>query len=300
MKRPFSKRATTHAEQVALLQARGMVIDDPARAEFYLQHLNYYRLGAYWLPFEADHASHTFRSNTRFEDVLNLYIFDRELRLLILDAIERIEVSIRSQWAYQMAHRHGPHAHLEQKLAYKQHHWIGNLDKLEKEVRRSDETFIQHLQRTYEEALPPVWAVCEVMSLGLLSRWYGNLKPMATRTAIARVYGLDQGILESWLHHLTYIRNTCAHHSRLWNREFTITPEQPRSKPALLAQEMLPGSRKLYNTLVILLYFMNIIAPHHHWRQRLQALLTQHAIQVPTMDFPADWQTRAIWQGGAA
>ena len=56
MKRPFAKPATTHAQQVALLQQRGMVIDDPVAAEFYLQHLNYYRLGAYWLPFEADHA----------------------------------------------------------------------------------------------------------------------------------------------------------------------------------------------------------------------------------------------------
>ena len=58
MKRPFGKPATTHAQQMALLQQRGMVVDDPAAAEFYLQHLNYYRLGAYWLPFEADHATH--------------------------------------------------------------------------------------------------------------------------------------------------------------------------------------------------------------------------------------------------
>ena len=86
MKRPFGKPATTHAQQVALLQQRGMVVDDPAAAESYLQHLNYYRLGAYWLPFEADHATHTFRPGTRFADVVNLYVVDRELRLLVLDA----------------------------------------------------------------------------------------------------------------------------------------------------------------------------------------------------------------------
>jgi abortive infection bacteriophage resistance protein len=97
MKRPFPKVATTYEEQVALLQQRGMVVDDPALARFYLQHINYYRLGAYWLPFEADHAAHRFEPDARFADVLNLYIFDRELRLLILDAIERLEVSIRSQ-----------------------------------------------------------------------------------------------------------------------------------------------------------------------------------------------------------
>ena len=123
MKSLFAKPATTHAQQVMLLRQRGMVIDDPAAAAFYLQHLNYYRLGAYWLPFEADHATHSFKPGTKFGDVLNLYVFDRELRLLVLDAIERVEVSVRSQWAYQLAHQHGPHAHLDAVLAFRLHLW---------------------------------------------------------------------------------------------------------------------------------------------------------------------------------
>jgi abortive infection bacteriophage resistance protein len=87
MKRAFTKLATTYKQQVDLLQQRGMQIEDPATAAFYLQHINYYRLGAYWLPFEVDHASHRFKPGTRFDDVLKLYVFDRELRLLVLDAI---------------------------------------------------------------------------------------------------------------------------------------------------------------------------------------------------------------------
>lgn len=300
MKHPFTKTATTYAEQVALLQKRGMVIEDPAQVEFYLQHLNYYRLGAYWLPFEADHGSHSFQPGTRFADVLNLYVFDRELRLLVLDAIERIEVSVRSQWAYQMAHLHDPHSHLDQALAHDPLHWATNLDKLKEEVRRSDETFIKHLTQTYEEALPPVWAVCEVMSLGVLSRWYSNLKPMPTRRVIATVYGIDERVMESWLHHMTFIRNTCAHHSRLWNREFTITPKLPRSKPSYLTGEFIVHSRKLYNTLVILLHFMDNIAPKHHWRQRLISLIADHAAPVSAMGFPKNWQQQAIWKDGAA
>lgn len=222
MKRPFGKPATTHAQQVIQLQRRGMIIDDPTAAAFSLQHLNYYRLSAYWLPFEADHATHTFRPNTHFSQVLNLYVFDRELRLLVPDAIERVEVSMRSQWAYQLAHHHGPYAHLDAALAFKSHLWRTNLEKLSTEVSRSDEPFIKHIRDTYTEALPPVWAACEVMSLGLLSRWYNNLRPMATRRAIAAVYGVDEKVLESWLRHLSLVRNICAHHGRLWNREFTI------------------------------------------------------------------------------
>ena len=100
-RRPYSKPPTTYTEQVDLLRARGMVVDDQAEAEFYLQHLNYYRLGAYWLPFEQDHATHH-SDRTHFSQVLNLYIFDRELRLLVLDALERLEVSVRTQWADQL------------------------------------------------------------------------------------------------------------------------------------------------------------------------------------------------------
>ncbi|WP_218831495.1 Abi family protein [Bordetella genomosp. 9] len=272
-----------------------MVIDDPAAAEFYLQHINYYRLGAYWLPFEADHATHIFRPGTRFSQVLNLYVFDRELRLLVLDAIERVEVSVRSQWAYQLAHHHGPHAHLDVALAFKPHRWQANLDKLGLEVSRSDEAFIKHLRNTYVEAMPPVWAVCEVMSLGLLSRWYDNLKPMATRRAVAAVYGLDERVLESWLRHLSLVRNTCAHHGRLWNREFTITPLLPRSKPAGLPAQFQTGSRKVYNALVILLHCMDVIAPAHHWRLRLRELIARHDIPVAGMGFPDNWDDLPIW-----
>lgn len=210
--------------------------------------------------------------------------------------IERVEVSVRSRWACQLAHRHGPHAHLDPGLAFKAHHWQSNVAKLTEEVDRSDEVFIKHLRASYSESLPPVRAVCEVMSLGLLSRWYNNLRPMPTRRAIAATYGVDEKVLESWLRHLSLVRNTCAHHSRLWNREFTITPLLPRHKPAGLGLQCRLGSRKLYNSLVLLLHFMDVIAPRHHWRARLKHLLARHAIPVAAMDFPADRQALAIWQ----
>ena len=127
MRRDFGKPAKTFEEQVELLQSRGMIVDDIQEATFYLQHLNYYRLCAYWLDFELDHATHQFKPDTNFKDVLKLYIFDRELRLLVLDGIERIEVSVRSQWAYYLAHRHSPHAHLDSTL-FDPKYWRMNLN----------------------------------------------------------------------------------------------------------------------------------------------------------------------------
>lgn len=94
----FDKPFQTIQQQVEILSNRGLITDDGA--EHYLKHLNYYRLSGYWLPFQIDTKEHLFKPNTNFSDVLNLYIFDREFRLLLLDAIERIEVSVRTHWAY--------------------------------------------------------------------------------------------------------------------------------------------------------------------------------------------------------
>ncbi|MEO5354525.1 MAG: Abi family protein [Magnetococcus sp. XQGC-1] len=294
----FDKPPKTFEEQVALLQSRGMVVDDEGSARHYLAHLNYYRLTAYWLPFEADHASHLFKPGTRFEAVLNLYVFDRELRLLLLDAIERVEVSLRTQWAYHMAHSHGAHAFMEVSLCEKPDRWQRDMENLHEEIERSDEVFIQHYRNKYDDPeLPPVWAVCEVMSMGLLSRWFTNLKPMPIRRKVAATYGLDDRVLQSFLRHLAYIRNLCAHHSRLWNRRFTVTMALPRTKPASLVADFHPAEdRKIYNTLVMLAWMMDRICPVHHWTARLLDLLKRHAILPEAMGFPQDFATRSIWR----
>jgi abortive infection bacteriophage resistance protein len=299
---PFAKPATTYSQQVILLQSRGMTFADPAGAEFFLEQISYYRLAAYWLPFEADHSTHQFQSGTTFEQVLAAYMADRELRLLFLDAIERIEVSVRSHWAYQMAHCHGPHAHLEMGLASDQSIWLKNLSRLTAEIDRSNEKFIKHMKTTYQELVPPVWAACEVMSLGLLSNWYGNLKPIATRRAIADAFHVDDDVLASWLQHLSIIRNLCAHHSRLWNRGLVVTPKVPLSKPARLRGQFvidthdgIHNERKLYNTALLTLHLMDVVAPNSGWRGKLRGLLTRGDLDPSQMGFPANWQSRQIW-----
>jgi abortive infection bacteriophage resistance protein len=293
--RPFDKKPTTFAEQVQLLQDRGMDVEDPADAELWLARLNYYRLGAYWLPFEASHATHAFKPGTRFARVLEMYFFDRHLRLLVLDAIERIEVAIRTRWAYELAHRHGAHAHLQPSLFHPRH-WQKNVDSLRDEVQRSSETFIKHLRVTYSEPLPPVWAVCEVMSLGSLSRWYASLQPKAARRAIAAPFGLNDVVLQSWLQHLTHVRNFCAHHGRLWNREFTLVPDAPRHRPAALVGKFVAGSRKPYNTFLLMGHLMDTIAPDHHFRVRLRALIDEHDAPAADMGFPAGWESDPVWE----
>lgn len=293
----FSKPPKTFDEQLDLLVARGMVVDDPDRAERYLSHLNYYRLAAYWLPFEQDHPTHRFKPNTRFNTVLEHYIFDRELRLLVMDAIERVEVSLRTRWAYHLSHTYGPHVHLDAAI-HKQGRWShqDNVAALQEVVRRSSEVFIRHFDG-YDEELPPLWAVCEIMTLGQLSKWYANLRYSRDRNAIAAVYGLDEVNLVSFLHHLSTVRNLCAHHSRLWNREFAFAWKRPLRKPADLHLNFHADGKRLYNTLVMLAYLMDMINPHG-WKQRLNQLFTKHPeVSSRPMGFPDDWRDRPIWRG---
>lgn len=212
----FNKPAKTFAEQVELLKARGMQFSNEQDAQFYLEQINYYRLGAYWLPFEQTHSPHCFKAETTFEQVLELYIFDRELRLLILDAIERFEVAVRTRFAYELAHRHGCHAYLQGHYFKPFFRWQNLLESLKKEVSRADEVFVEHYKRNYDEPeLPPIWATCEVMSFGQLSMWYQLLAPIQTRKAISSHFDCDEKQFEGLLQHFVYLRNTCAHHARL-------------------------------------------------------------------------------------
>ena len=292
----FDKPAKTFDEQVALLESRGMDMGDLDRAKRYLSHLNYYRLAAYWLPFEQSHSPHRFKPDTSFNTVLEHYIFDRELRLLVMDAIERVEVSLRTNWAYHLSHSHGTHAHLNPDLFKRRWPHSQNIAMLSNTVSRSSEVFIRHF-RNYDEALPPLWVICEVMTLGQLSKWYSNLTHGRDRNAIAHVYGLDEVNLTSFLHHLSIVRNHCAHHARLWNREFTFAWKLPRRKPASLpANFNRVDGKRLYNTLVMLAYLMDRINPNS-WKNRLNNLFVKHPeVGSRAMGFPEDWRQLPIWQ----
>jgi len=292
----FEKPPKTFDEQVDLLISRGMRIDDPERARRYLSHLNYYRLAAYWLPFEQDHPTHRFKPGIDFNLVLQHYIFDRKLRLLVMDAIERIEISLRTRWAYHLAHTYGPHALLNPDLFRIGWSHAENVNALIDTVRSSSEVFIRHFD-SYDETLPPVWVTCEIMTLGQLSKWYSNLRRRQDRNEVARTYGLDEANLTSFLHHLTVVRNHCAHHARIWNREFTFLWKLPRKKPPTLHHNFNPDDgRKIYNTLVMLAYLLYTMGPNT-WKQRLKGLFAEHPkVNTRAMGFPRDWHTRSIWQ----
>ncbi|KQX35387.1 DNA-binding protein [Devosia sp. Root436] len=297
----FTKPSLTIQRQIEKLEGRGMSVPDKGKADHYLQHISYYRLRAYWLPFEVPaqvDGEHKFADGTSLDDAISLYVFDRQLRLLVMDAIERVEVSLRGAWAYRLAIQYGPHGYLDPALYARSDQFARALNSLLDEIDWSKDTFIKHYKTKYDDPEhPPIWMISEIMSLGQLSKWYSNLKARADRQAVAKVYGLDEKVLASCAHHLTYVRNICAHHGRLWNKQFTVTMKVPNA-PSSLRLAMNPHTeRRLYNTLAMLGYLMGIVAPTSDWRQRLRELVAScdHA-KLDAMGFPDNWLTLPAWK----
>lgn len=144
----YPKLPLSLIDQVSLLESRGLIIPVKPDAGFYLSQINYYRFAAYCLPFEKDHATHQFKYGTSFDDVLNQYVFDRELRLLVLDAIERIEVSLRTKMAYHLSHVYqSAHPHLMPEVFINPVFYGRSISKLASDVNNSNEDFIKHLTR---------------------------------------------------------------------------------------------------------------------------------------------------------
>ncbi|RZO83999.1 MAG: Abi family protein [Oceanococcus sp.] len=295
----FNKPALNYQQQIALLKQRGMQIADETSAATALARLNYYRLAAYWYPFyDGDPKNHQFRPGTNLDAVLRIYDFDRRLRLRLVDAIERFEVALRTQFAYVLAHTHGAWAYEDPVLFSDQQKHTGRLGSLDGEIRRSEESFIKHYLQTYTTPQrPPIWVVCEVMSLGLLSGLFDNLKARKDRQAIAGHFGLDEVVLRSLAHHVTVVRNICAHHGRLWNRQFVVTTKLPKKGPVRVMQALEPAApRKLYNTLVLIADMLLVISDDRNWRAQLIGLIDEYPeADVAAMGFPADWRNRQIW-----
>lgn len=310
----YNKPPLTVSQQAQLLIDRGMVCNDRLRLEHYLSQIGYYRLSAYWLPFEqpvtnGDSRNHNFQPCTTFEQVLALYIFDRKLRLLVMEAIERIEVAVRSRWASSMALRHGSHAHMNSGLFKNPWQHVSDLARVGNELHDSNETFIAHYRRKYTEPyLPPIWAVVETLTLGALSRWIASTSDNQVKLGVAKALGMPTiEVLEQVLHALTPIRNICAHHARMWNRRFILLlPKIKRLREQLITETVTtpngeiqtPLTREIYNFLVVIQHLMLKINPGTSWGARLAQHIELLSVeQQKAMGFPADWKQRQPWAG---
>jgi abortive infection bacteriophage resistance protein len=294
----FTKPALTYDQQIHLLRSRGLLVADEPMARRCLTHHNYYRLSAYRFPLSEPTDSHQFLPGTTFEQLWGLYCFDGALRLLVTEAVKRVELSTRSRFAYEFGHAYGAHSYADATHFRNPKKHAATLKKIDAEISRSKEDFILHFRNTHGLTRPPIWAACEVMSFGNVSFLYSIIGLDRDKKRIASTYGLSISDFGSLLHHIAYIRNICAHHARLWNRRFTITVELPKKKPAALIPSLHPTERqRIYNSLVLLSHMMNTIQPDSRWASRVRQLIEAQTFPVTQhMGFPSDWQSRPIWQ----
>lgn len=305
-------------DQLQQLQARGLQVDDRAAALDYLERLGYYRLSGYWYPLrQIDKAASqaqgkavrldTFVTGSRFENVVQLYVFDKKLRLLALDALERIEMAVRVDVAHLLGKRdplahekpsclHGNFSRLptkEPNTGKSQHQiWLEKYQGLLHRARK--EPFVAHHQQHYGAL--PIWAAIEVWDFGLLSRLFAGMQH-ADQQAIARMYGAANGrAFAQWLRSLNFIRNVSAHHSRLWNINILELSPVPPGWPAGL------NNARPFFYFSLMQHLLGAICPHSSWGRRFGDLLRNEfpatedsSLSLTEFGAFAGWEGWALW-----
>lgn len=295
----YSKPPITIAEQIEKLKARGLQFKNEQKAAHYLSNISYYRLRAYTYPFQDNNEEdQPFIGNISFEEIIQLYVFDRQLRLLIFNAIEKIEISLRTQIIYKYAIKYGSHWHLKPELYSNVGQFAEHIESLRKETDRSNETFIKHYKEKYTSPKEPAcWMSLEVSSMGLLSKIFSNLKKDEVKSDITTYFGLkDTDVLSNWMYCLCILRNTCAHHGRVWNRRLPpITIPKKTLFSYIENKRIYPN--KIYAILCTILYILDIISPDHDFKKCLLKLMKNcPTLQEKEMGFPKDWQNERIWK----
>lgn len=296
-------------QQIRKLQSRGLLIKEDAKTINELKHFGYYRLSGYSYPLREINPNsgqrlNSFLPGSSFDYVIELYKFDKKLRLFILDALEKIEISLRASVSYGLGEKdplfyRDINNFREQMRTSKYLIWK---QKLEEKKQKSKEDCIKHNIAKYGDSIP-VWVICQTWDFGQLSWLLQMLTPDNVKL-VARDYGFrgHQHFL-SWLTCFNELRNICAHHSRLWNRKFSFSPKRPTKQDLdyetwwdpLFWQ---PYTETLFFRACGIVHFLNFIEYEDEWTDRFKSFMktfpAKHelGVTIGNLGFPTDWEKR--------
>lgn len=323
----YSKPWLSFEDQLDRLIGRGMTITDRALALKCLSRIGYYRLSGYCYAFRERTGNvvllddgkkpskvkltrlvtDDFKPGATFQNAVDLYVFDKQLRLLTMDALERIEIGLRVDITHSLSALdpfaytrpdllHGDFsAKINQKTRLSRHQeWLGRHDQL---ISRSKEDFIQHGKHHYGLPLP-LWIAAEVWDFGTMSTLFSGMRE-AEQDAISAKYGISNGrTFASWLRSLNYLRNVCAHHNRLWNRNIVDQPKLPPVTEVPWAAPFVGNAHaqaRCYLLLCITRHLLQVVNPRSTWPERMK----QHLQQFPPLSHmglnDAGMGTHANW-----
>ncbi len=282
-------------KQIETLKNEGLVFLNEDKAKHLLNHVSLFRIKNYLHPFRIV-GEQNFRQGTTFEQVVNLYKFDSELRKLVSSELEKIEISIRTQLSYiQTSHSDIFWFSKPENFTLPSFHET-IINKLQNELDRSDDDLIVDFRHRYNDPFPPSWITMEVTSFGTLSMLYKRLKNGRSKRAFANYYGLSDTVMESWLHSIVYVRNICAHHSCLWNKNLRIRPLVPIHPKHPFLSNPTQNNRTFY-VLNIILYFLKTVNPHNTFARKVCLLLDKYPdVDSRKMGFPNNWKQEILWQ----
>ncbi len=296
------KPAFTIAQQIQQLKSRGMLFHNEADATHFFSTISYYRLQGYWWDTQSDRLNHTFHPNTYFEAIIERYNFDRYLRLILFDAIERVEIALRTKMIYHMSLTYGALWYMDYNLFNDNVKHASHLSHIFREFGYSQEIFIKEHKRKHQHQDPESWKILEVVSLGTLSKLYKNLAhQLPEKTIIAKDMGLHiHSELSSWLEAIVYVRNIIAHHSRLWSRNMVKRPKDDIATPMFDWLDLpLTEVQKKKPFLIIstLVYLSNKVTPGHHIKDKILELLNNHPdVPIYKLGFLNNWNNQSIWK----
>ena len=295
---PFTKGYSSPHDLVSLLQSRGLSISDTSKAEHYLEHIGYYRLSAYMYPLlKMPKEHHIYKPGATFSKVMMLYRFDKKLRLLLFNELEKIEIAVRSAIVNIGSSMTGDPFWITDSANFvSSPKFQKTIDLIDYELRKSKEEFIIHFKETYSDPYPPAWIVSEILPFGIITNIYSNIKDKKIKKRISQSFGLQIAPFESWLTIVTLTRNACCHHSRVWNKHNTIRPMVPNRMvyPWITLQT---DSLRIYYNICIIKYFLDVISPNNDMLQKMKTLFTDYPeVDLNALGFPQGWENEPLWR----
>ena len=239
---------------------------------------------------------HHYKQGASFRKVMMLYRFDKKLRLLMFNEIEKIEVAVRSAIVNVGCEMTGnPFWMTDSQNFVNQAKHNQTMRLIDDELRRSREDFIVHFQQTYSDNYPPAWMLSEILPFGVMTNIYGNIRNIRIKKRVAQRFGLQVAPFESWLTIVTLTRNSCCHHARVWNKQNTLRsmlPNRMNYPWITIPTDML----RIYFNLCIIKYFLNVISPQNDMTNKLKSLLVSFPdVDTTAMGFPRGWQGEPLW-----
>jgi|SRR5690554_4478358 len=296
----YEKKPLTAEEHLELLKERGLSIDNPERAIKYLKSIGYFRLTGYMYHLQESDGSHRFHESTTFNDIISHYQFDKKLRAIFSEYLERIEIALRAKLTNYFGLSHGFYWYTIYDLyADKNTFDIVNEEIISK-FKDPQERFLKNFKRKYtSESLPPSNMAMEILTLGKLARLYKGLHNNDEKGKIANDFGLPSTILSSWFIFLNNVRNICAHHGRLWNRRITADkPLIPKRKKYEFNGDIPANfNSSCYGAIAMIDRILRIINPNNRFIIKVTELIGSYdEIDLVLMGFPEDWQTNPAWK----